>query len=66
MNTQPDHFSKYLELLAIDKLTKIQSLCIEPLYNNKSVFGLAPTGSGKTLAFILPLFLKIDFKYKIQ
>ena len=60
MNLQSDQFSKYLEILSIDKLTKIQSLCIEPLYNNKSVFGLAPTGSGKTLAFILPLLLKID------
>ncbi len=60
MNFQSDQFSKYLEILSIDNLTKIQSLCMEPLYNNKSVFGLAPTGSGKTLAFILPLLLKIN------
>jgi superfamily II DNA/RNA helicase len=60
MNLQSEQFSKYLEILSIDSLTKIQSLCMEPLYNNKSVFGLAPTGSGKTLAFILPLLLKIN------
>lgn len=60
MNQQSNQFSKYLEILSIDSLTKIQSLCMEPLYNHKSVFGLAPTGSGKTLAFILPLLLKID------
>lgn len=60
MNSQSDYFLKYLEILSIDSLTKIQLLCMEPLYNNKSVFGLAPTGSGKTLAFILPLLLKIE------
>ena len=60
MNHQSEMFSNYLKLLSIENLTKIQLLCMEPLYNNQSVFGLAPTGSGKTLAFVLPLLLKID------
>lgn len=51
---------KYLEILEITELTEIQKLCMEPLYNGESLFGLAPTGTGKTLAFILPLLLKID------
>lgn len=60
MNKQSEQFSKYLDFLSIEQLTKIQSLCMGPLYNSKSVFGLAPTGSGKTLAFVLPLLLKIN------
>ncbi|APJ02712.1 DEAD/DEAH box helicase [Silvanigrella aquatica] len=62
MNNQSLQLAKYLEILGIEKLTKIQTLCIEPIYNNNSVFALAPTGSGKTLAFILPLFLKINIE----
>lgn len=49
----------YLKPLGISNLTEIQKLCIEPIFQGNSVFGLAPTGSGKTLAFVLPLLLKI-------
>ena len=53
-------FTQYFEKLNISKPTKIQSLCLEPLYHKQSVFGLAPTGSGKTLAFVLPLLLNVE------
>ncbi len=54
------NFDNYLKLLNISQLTPVQEKCIEPLYDSKPVFALAPTGSGKTLAFILPLLLKIQ------
>lgn len=53
-------FLEYLKEFSITTLTEIQSLCFQPLYEGKSVFGLAPTGSGKTLAFVLPSFLRVD------
>ncbi len=53
-------FLPYLQELSMTSLTEIQTLCFEPLFEGKSVFGLAPTGSGKTLAFVLPLLLKVD------
>lgn len=54
------NLDKYLKLLNISQLTPIQEKCIEPIFNEESVFALAPTGSGKTLAFVLPLLIKIS------
>ncbi|BBH51915.1 DEAD/DEAH box helicase [Fluviispira sanaruensis] len=66
MNSNHSFFANYLEHLSITNLTDIQTVCMQPMLDGKSVFGLAPTGSGKTLAFVLPLLLKVDCQLRDQ
>ncbi|KAB8027713.1 DEAD/DEAH box helicase [Fluviispira multicolorata] len=66
MNSNNSFFANYLEHLSITNLTDIQSVCMQPMFEGKSVFGLAPTGSGKTLAFVLPLLLKVESQLRDQ
>ncbi|WP_343342718.1 DEAD/DEAH box helicase [Terrisporobacter petrolearius] len=44
----------------ITEPTKVQSLTIEKIRENKDLLVNSETGSGKTLAYLLPMFEKID------
>ena len=44
----------------ITEPTKVQSLTIEKIIENKDLLVNSETGSGKTLAYLLPMFEKID------
>ncbi|MCC3868237.1 DEAD/DEAH box helicase [Terrisporobacter mayombei] len=44
----------------ITEPTKVQSLTIEKIRENKDLLVNSQTGSGKTLAYLLPMFEKID------
>ena len=44
----------------ITEPTKVQSLTIEKIMDNKDLLVNSETGSGKTLAYLLPMFEKID------
>lgn len=44
----------------ITEPTKVQSLTIEKIIENKDLLVNSETGSGKTLAYLLPMFQKID------
>lgn len=44
----------------ITEPTKVQSLTIEKIIDNKDLLVNSETGSGKTLAYLLPMFEKID------
>ena len=44
--------------------TKVQSLTIEKIIENKDLLVNSETGSGKTLAYLLPMFEKIDISKK--
>ena len=48
-------------------MTKIQSLALPVIFENKDVIAQAKTGSGKTVAFSIPIVNKLDVKnFKIQ
>ena len=54
---------KLIKGLAKNKIiepTKVQSLTIEKIIENKDLLVNSETGSGKTLAYLLPMFEKID------
>ncbi len=51
---------KGLEKQNITEPTKVQSLTIEKIIENKDLLVNSETGSGKTLAYLLPMFEKID------
>ena len=44
----------------ITEPTKVQSLTINKILDNKDLIVNAQTGSGKTLSYLLPMFEKID------
>lgn len=45
---------KGLALMGINKLTSIQSECIEPALSGRNIIGCSKTGTGKTFAYLLP------------
>lgn len=49
-----------LEKQNIKEPTKVQTLTIEKIMENKDLLVNSETGSGKTLAYLLPMFEKID------
>ena len=51
---------KGLKKQNITEPTKVQSLTIEKIIENKDLLVNSETGSGKTLAYLLPMFEKID------
>ena len=51
---------KGLEKKNITVPTKVQSLTIEKILENKDLLVNSETGSGKTLSYLLPMFEKID------
>ena len=56
-----------IEGLAKEKITeptKVQSLTIEKIIENKDLLVNSETGSGKTLAYLLPMFEKINIDKK--
>lgn len=58
---------KLIKGLAKQKITeptKVQSLTIEKIIENKDLLVNSETGSGKTLAYLLPMFEKIDIAKK--
>jgi len=50
----PRIVTECLERAGFSELTPIQSKCLGPLLQGRSVIGVSPTGSGKSLAFLLP------------
>lgn len=55
---------KGLEKEKITDPTKVQSLTIEKIIENKDLLVNSETGSGKTLAYLLPMFEKINTEKK--
>lgn len=55
-----ENLIKGLEKQKITEPTKVQSLTIEKIRENKDLLVNSETGSGKTLAYLLPMFEKID------
>lgn len=58
---------KLIKGLAKEKITnptKVQSLTIEKIIENKDLLVNSETGSGKTLAYLLPMFEKINTEKK--
>ena len=51
---------KGLEKKNIKVPTKVQTLTIEKILDNKDLLVNSETGSGKTLSYLLPMFEKID------
>lgn len=55
-----ENLVKGLAKKKITEPTKVQSLIIEKIIENKDLLVNSETGSGKTLAYLLPMFEKID------